>query len=189
LQPAPAKINKYTLTIILHYCHQILWVIVQASLTLHPLYGQASNFENCIKMEYSKLIAVTGLTGLFELVSSKNDGAIVKSLETGATQFVSSRKHQFSHLESIEIYTVTDNVNLVEVFKAMQANADKALPDAKDVAALKAYFGEVYPDMDFERVYASDMKKMVRWFTQIQGSGIDLKLTERTENATAEVVN
>ncbi|MCU0376103.1 MAG: DUF5606 domain-containing protein [Chitinophagaceae bacterium] len=139
-------------------------------------------------MEYSKLIAVTGLTGLFELVASKNDGAIVKSLENGATQFVSSRKHQFSHLESIEIYTQTDNVNLIEIFKAMQANAEKPLPDAKDAAALKAYFAEVYAEMDFERVYASDMKKMVRWFVQIQSAGIDLKLTERTAAEATEVV-
>jgi hypothetical protein len=138
-------------------------------------------------MEYSKLIAVTGLSGLFELVASKNDGAIVKSLENGAIQFVSSRKHQFSHLESIEIYTTTDNVNLVEIFKAMQANTDKPLPDAKDAAALKAYFAEVYPNMDFERVYASDMKKIVRWYAQISAAGIDLKLTERTGVETTEV--
>ncbi len=52
-------------------------------------------------MEYSRLIAVTGMPGLFELITSKNDGAIVKSLEDGSTKFVSSRIHQFSHLESI----------------------------------------------------------------------------------------
>lgn len=135
-------------------------------------------------MEYSKLIAVTGLSGLFELVSSKNDGAIVKSLETGATQFVSSRKHQFSHLESIEIYTQQDNVNLLEVLKAMKA-AGKTLPDPKDTAAVKAYFQEVYPDMDFERVYASDMRKMVKWFTQIDGAGIEFKAREVEAEADA----
>ena len=57
-------------------------------------------------MEYSKIIAVTGLPGLYELISSKNDGAIVRSLEDKSTRFVSSRVHHFSHLESIEIYTV-----------------------------------------------------------------------------------
>jgi Domain of unknown function (DUF5606) len=128
-------------------------------------------------MEYSKLIAVTGLSGLFELISSKNDGAIVRSLETSATQFVSSRNHQFSHLESIEIYTQKDNVNLVEIFKAMKA-AGKVLPDAKDAKAIKAYFEEVYPEMDFERVYGSDMKKMVKWYSQIDGAGIEFKIRE-----------
>jgi hypothetical protein len=137
-------------------------------------------------MEYGKLIAVTGLSGLFELVSSKNDGAIVKSLESGITQFASSRKHQFSHLESIEIYTLQDNVNLVEVFQAMKA-AGKALPDPKDATAVKAYFAEVYPDMDFDRVYGSDMRKMVKWFAQIDGAGIEFKLREAaTEEETTE---
>lgn len=139
-------------------------------------------------MEYSKLIAITGLSGLFELISSKNDGAIVKSLETGATQFVSSRKNQFSHLESIEIYTQQDNVNLVEVFKAIKAS-DKTLPDPKDNKAVKAYFEEVYPDMDFDRVYSSDMRKMVKWFTQINNAGIEFKLREaaaETEEGASE---
>ncbi|HSK11738.1 MAG TPA: DUF5606 domain-containing protein [Phnomibacter sp.] len=131
-------------------------------------------------MEYNKLIAVTGLSGLFELISSKNDGAIVKSLENGTTQFVSSRKHQFSHLESIEIYTLQDNVNLVEIFKAMK-EAGETLPDAKDAAAIKAYFAKVYPTMDFDRVYASDMRKMVKWYQQIDAAGIELKLTEVEE--------
>ncbi len=136
-------------------------------------------------MEYSKLIAVTGHTGLFEMVSSKNDGAIVKNLETGATQFVTSRNHQFSHLESIEIYTVQDNVNLVDIFNAMKA-AGKALPDPKDAKAVKAYFGEVYPDMDFDRVYGSDMRKMIKWFTQIDAAGIEFKIREAEPEAESE---
>ncbi len=137
-------------------------------------------------MEYSKLIAVTGLSGLFELISSKSDGAIVRNLETAATQFVSSRNHQFSHLESIEIYTQRDNVNLVEIFKAMKA-AGKMLPDAKDTKAIKSYFEEVYPDMDFERVYGSDMRKMIKWFAQIDGAGIEFKVREAAaENEEAE---
>src|SRR3954470_748270 len=111
-------------------------------------------------MEYAKIVAVTGLPGLFELVSSKSDGAIVKSLDDNSTKFVSSRIHQFSHLESIEVYTVKDNVNLVDVLSAMKSSTEP-LPDAKaDNKALKAYFEKVFPELDFERVYASDMKKM-----------------------------
>ena len=70
-------------------------------------------------MDYSKMISVSGLPGLFELLSSKNDGALLRSLNDKTTKFVSSRVHQFSHLESIEVYTQRDNVNLVDVFKAM----------------------------------------------------------------------
>ena len=136
-------------------------------------------------MEYSKLIAVTGLPGLYELISSKTDGAIVRSLEDGSSKFASNRQHQFSHLESIEVYTVRDNVNLVDIFKAIDASG-VALPDEKDAKAVKAFFEKTYPDLDFERVYASDMKKMVKWFAIIKGKGIELKLSELPEEDVQE---
>lgn len=131
-------------------------------------------------MEYSKLISITGLNGLFELVGSKTDGAIVKSLEDKTTKFVSSRIHNFSHLESIEVYTIRENVNLVEVFQAM-GKSKEALPSDKDAAAVKAYFQKVYADMDFERVYASDMKKMIKWFSILKANNIEPKLSEEPE--------
>ena len=131
-------------------------------------------------MEYEKIISVTGLPGLYELVSSKSDGAIVRSLDDKSTRFVSSRVHNFSHLESIEVYTSRDNVNLVEIFNAMEARNEK-LPDDKDNGALKKYFETVYPELDFERVYASDMKKMVKWFDVLQKNKVELKLSEIPE--------
>src|ERR1700761_2453795 len=131
-------------------------------------------------MEYNKIIAVTGLPGLYELLSSKSDGAIVRSLDDKSTRFVASRSHNFSHLESIEVYTVRDNVNLVDVLKAMEASTEK-LPDEKDNAALKAYFKKVYPDLDFDRVYASDLKKMVKWFVVLKNNEIEIKLSEPEE--------
>jgi Domain of unknown function (DUF5606) len=131
-------------------------------------------------MEYSKLIAVSGLPGLFELINSKTDGAIVRSLGDKSTRFISSRIHNFSHLESIEIYTNQDNVNLVDVFNAMD-KAGGELPDEKDADAIRKYFEKVYPDMDFERVYPSDMKKMVKWFDQLKANKIEIKLTEIPE--------
>src|SRR5689334_1624740 len=90
-------------------------------------------------MEYSKLVSVTGLPGLFELIASKTDGAIVRSLEDKSTRFVSSRIHNFSHLESIEVYTEGDNVNLVDVFHTME-NSNESLPNEKDALAVKSYF-------------------------------------------------
>jgi hypothetical protein len=128
-------------------------------------------------MEYSKLVAVTGLPGLYELVNSKSDGAIVRSLDDNSTKFASSRIHNFSHLESIEVFTVRDNVNLVDVFHAME-KAGASLPDGKDNAVLKKYFEKTYPDLDFERVYASDLKKMVKWFEILKKKNIEIKLSE-----------
>ena len=128
-------------------------------------------------MEYNKIIAVTGLPGLYELLSSKTDGAIVRSLDDKSTKFVSSRIHNFSHLESIEIFTVQDNVNLVDVLKAMESSAEK-LPDEKDAGGLKKYFSKVFPDLDFERVYSSDLKKMVKWFIVLKANQVEIKLSE-----------
>ena len=129
-------------------------------------------------------MAVSGLSGLFEMVTSKNDGAIAKSLETGATQFISSRVHQFSHLESIEVYTTHDNVFLAEVFIAM-GKSKEAIPSEKDPKAVTAYFKKVFPKMDFERVYPSDMKKMVKWFGQLKANNIEpvLPSDEETQEA------
>ena len=129
-------------------------------------------------MDYNQLVAVSGLPGLFELVSSKSDGGIIRSIEDQTTRFVSNRVHQFSHLESIEVYTIRENVNLVDVFKAMEKST-LALPAEKDAKAVLSYFKSVFPDMDFERVYDSDRKKMIKWFAQLKKANIELKLSEQ----------
>jgi hypothetical protein len=138
-------------------------------------------------MEYSKLVAVTGLPGLYELVSSKNDGAVIRSLEDNSTKFASSRIHNFSHLESIEVYTTSDNVNLVEIFHAMEKDSS-AMPDTKDNSSVKKYFEKIYPDLDFERVYPSDLKKMVKWFDVLKKNNIEIKLSEPAEEEPEEAV-
>lgn len=136
-------------------------------------------------MEYGKIIAVTGLPGLFELLSSKTDGAIVRSLEDQSTKFVSSRVHNFSHLESIEVFTVRDNVNLVEVFQSMEKSGEK-LPDGKDNKVLKSYFEKVYGDLDFSRVYNSDLKKMVKWYQVLKENNIEIKVRDYQEEESTE---
>ncbi|MBV7528499.1 DUF5606 domain-containing protein [Chitinophaga sp. sic0106] len=138
-------------------------------------------------MQYREIVAVTGLGGLFQLMASKQDGAIVRSLEDKSTRFVSSRVHNFTPLESIEVFTTGENVNLAEVFKAMDEKAAAFPPlDAKaDNNTIKAYFKNVYPDFDEERVYVSDMKKMVKWFTILKANDL-LKFEEILAEEEAE---
>ena len=131
-------------------------------------------------MEYNKLISVTKLSGLFELISSKSDGAIIRSLEDKSTKFASNRIHNFSHLESIEIYTTRENVNLVEIFHAMD-KSEETIPDEKDSTATKNYFKKIFPSMDFERVYDSDRKKMIKWFKLLKENKVEIKLSESIE--------
>lgn len=137
-------------------------------------------------MEYNKIVAVTGMPGLYEAINSKTDGAIVKSLDDQTTKFVSSRVHNLSHLESIEIYTVRENVTLADVFIEMKKGKLK-LPDIKDNKEVKSYFEKVYPDMDFDRVYVSDMKKMVKWFEILEQHQIDYTVKPEEETTEEEV--
>jgi hypothetical protein len=137
-------------------------------------------------MEYSRIVAVTGMPGLYEILSSQSDGAVVRSLADGSTKFVSSRVHNLSHLESIEIYTAGENVSLSDVFTAMKNNG-AAKPDVKDNKALRTYFETVYPEMDFDRVYTSDMKKMVLWFSVLEKHNVDFTPNEEPqEDGTTE---
>jgi len=139
-------------------------------------------------MDYSKLVAIAGLSGLYELINSKTDGAIVRSLEDKTTRFVSSRIHNFSHLESIEVFTTGDNVNLAEIFFAMEKNSDN-LPDVKNDTAVKSYFKKSYPELDFEKVYCSDLRKMIKWFDVLKKNNIEIKLPEEpVEEPQEEIV-
>jgi hypothetical protein len=136
-------------------------------------------------MEYAKIIAITGMPGLYEMVSTKGDGAIVRSLDDQSTKFVSGRVHNFTHLESIEVYTERENVNLVEVLNAMKSSEEK-LPNEKDNNAVQSYFSKVYPGLDLERVYTSDMKKIVKWFDVLERNKVEIKLREPEEEVVEE---
>lgn len=118
-------------------------------------------------MEYRHVVAVTGLSGLFVLVSTKNDGAIVRSLVDNNIKFISSRLHQITPLESIEIYTTEDkNVRLHEVFELIQGDDTEVLElnTRKDDKALRELFGRILPSFDKDRVYTSDIKKVFKWY-------------------------
>ena len=136
-------------------------------------------------MEYNKIVAISGIPGLFELISTKTDGAVVRSLADKTTRFVSGRIHRLTQMESIEVYTTKENVNLVDIFFAMEKASDP-LPDEKDEAAIKEYFQKVFPDLDFERVYSSDQKKMIRWFDELKKNNIEIKLSELPEEPVIE---
>ena len=70
-------------------------------------------------MEYKEIVAVTGIGGLFQLLATKSDGAVVRSVADKTTKFISARKHNVTPLDSIEVYTIGDNVRLETVFLKM----------------------------------------------------------------------
>lgn len=142
------------------------------------------------RMKYNELCAISGLSGLFQLISTKSDGAIVRNLDDQTTKFVAARSHTVTPLDSIEVYTTGDNVRLWEVFQSFKQN-EQAL-ESFDVAkadnkALKAIFLKLFPDHDQHRVYTSDMKKMIKWFGILKK--LDLLNEEPVEEKETEEQN
>ncbi|HEY1032593.1 MAG TPA: DUF5606 domain-containing protein [Flavipsychrobacter sp.] len=126
-------------------------------------------------MEYREIVAVTGLSGLYQLMATKSDGAIVKNLADKTTKFISARLHNVTPLESIEVYTTGDNVRLHNVFEKMKDTAATTpIIDHKkaDNNAIKAYFKSIFPEFDEERVYVSDMKKMLKWYDILNANNL-----------------
>lgn len=148
-------------------------------------------------MEYREIVAVTGIGGLFQLLTTKSDGAIVRNLTDKTTKFIPARVHNVTPIESIEIYTIEENVRLHEVLQAIKDNeATTPILDVKkaDNTAIKNYFKLVFPTLDEDRVYVSDMKKILKWYQLLKANdllnfeAITQAANEETEALNAEVV-
>ena len=117
-------------------------------------------------MDLSNLVAVSGKSGIFKMLSNKGNGLIVENLDTGKKGFVTARQHQFTPLESISIYT-TDaegGAELKTVFGNIKKHGGE-LPDPKSSSDdLRAYFTAVLPEHDQDQVHISDIKKIIKWF-------------------------
>ncbi len=120
-------------------------------------------------IDLKKMVVITGLPGVFKLIGSRPNGLIVEDYDTKKRKFVSSRKHQFTPLESISIYTTgeQETVPLADVFQKMKDKLEEIpLPTGKfNEDQGHRYIGEVLPDYDPDQVYFSDIKKLVKWFS------------------------
>ncbi len=139
-------------------------------------------------MEFKDLISIAGMPGLYELVSSKGDGIIVKSLEDGKSQFVASRLHGVSSLDTISIFLQHEET--IELKKVMQEMMKKEkelpIPDPKDNELLKAYLKKIVPTYDEEKVHVSDMKKLVKWFGMLKEKNLIPAEEEKKEITSTE---
>ncbi|HHH54553.1 MAG TPA: hypothetical protein ENK91_12910 [Bacteroidetes bacterium] len=117
-------------------------------------------------MNLEKYIAVSGLQGIYELVNTRNNGLIIKDLDNEKTRFVSTRKHQFTPLGTVAIYTYDDATELKIIFKTMfEKSSELPIPTPKvSNEELKSYFEKILPDYDPDRVHVSDIKKVIKWY-------------------------
>jgi hypothetical protein len=124
-----------------------------------------------MERDFDKLVAVSGLPGLYQMVANRPNGLIVEDLDEGKRRFAPSRKHQFTPLASIGIYTDDgETIELSKVFQMINAKKEEVpvaeLDDGSDV--LRAYFAEILPNYDRDQVYVSDIKKVIKWFTFLE---------------------
>ena len=117
-------------------------------------------------MKLDDIISVTGLPGLYHLLASRSNGLLIETLDTKKRQFVSARKHQFTPLVSVGIYTYMDTVGLDEVLKRVHASQEtNPLPDVNDKAdILRAWFKSIVSDHDEDRVHINDIRKLIKWY-------------------------
>ncbi len=131
------------------------------------------------------ILAISGKPGLFKLVSQGKNMLIVESLATG------KRTPAYAHdkvisLGDIAIYTVEEDVPLGNVFETIKTKTGSQPVDMKsfeDDAALRAYFKEVLPDFDEDRVYTNDIKKVFTWYNLLLAAGITDFVEEEKEEA------
>ena len=116
-------------------------------------------------MDLRTVLSVSGKPGLFKLIAHQKSGVVVESLLDGKRTAISANAN-VSSLGDIAIYTYEEEVPLRDVFKAMAevTECKEALSHKSSKDDLEDFFGEVLPKFDQERVYASDIKKVVQWF-------------------------
>jgi len=135
-------------------------------------------------MNLKDILAVSGLPGLFKLSSTRPNGLIVEDLDTHKTQFCSVRKHQFTPMETVAIYTMTDTIEIKDVFQRMidQLEDNPPVDTKADKETIKEYFEDVIPEYDKDRVYVSDMKKVIKWFNFLKKRGhLDANSSDQEE--------
>jgi len=121
-------------------------------------------------MKLDNIISVTGLPGLHKLIASRPNGLLIEGLDNKKRQFVSARKHQFTPLVSVGIYTYMDTIGLDEVIKKVHASeATTPIPDVNDKAdVLRAWFKSIVPDHDEDKVHINDIRKLIKWYTALK---------------------
>lgn len=137
-------------------------------------------------MNFDEIIAISGLGGLYRMVANRSNGLIVEELSSKKRRFASARKHQFTPLASIGIYTDDgDTLELKKVFRNMEDQFEDNPPVSSNGTAeeLHEYFSDVLPNFDKDRVKTGDIKKVIKWFTFLKENEL-LSLEETTDDET-----
>ena len=119
-------------------------------------------------MDLKGILAIGGKPGLYKMVSQTKNGLIVEGIAE-KKRFPVYSAHQISALEEISIYTYEDDIPLVEVFEMMHKHLQGKDPISPKSSKneLLSFFSEILPNYNEEQVYASDIKKVIQWYNQL----------------------
>jgi len=128
------------------------------------------------------ILSISGQPGLFKLVTETKNSIIVESLLTGK-RIPAYSTSKISTLSDISIFTETGEILLTELFVRVLKSGKTISPKAS-TDEIKAFFGEVLPEYDKDRVYVSDMKKIIQWYQLLSDQNL---LIEPEEEKTDEI--
>lgn len=118
-------------------------------------------------MKIDHILAITGLPGLYTMVTERKGGLIIEDIASGKRRFAPTRKHQFAPLESMAIYTDDGEAEPLRVVftRMLEQQEDNPAPAPNTPKEeLFEYLADVLPNYDTERVHASDLKKLLKWY-------------------------
>tara|TARA_R110000765_G_scaffold142864_3_gene244166 strand:+ start:5978 stop:6406 length:429 start_codon:yes stop_codon:yes gene_type:complete len=138
-------------------------------------------------MGLEKILSVAGKPGLYKLITQTRTGFVAESLLDGKRITVSLRA-SVSVLSEIAIYTLEEEVPLREVFEKIQSKEDggkTSISHKDEKIKLEEYFFEVLPNYDEDRVYVSDIKKVIQWYNILTDNKITDFSSEKEEASDA----
>lgn len=130
-------------------------------------------------MEFNKIIAVAGKPGLFKVITQSQNRIIVESLADKKRVPINNTQ-DVSLLENIAIYTLEEEVPLLTIFKTMfeKSEGKQTLSHKESSNKLTTYFSEILPNYDEERVYTSNIKKIIQWYNALVDVGFNFSEIE-----------
>ena len=132
-------------------------------------------------MDLTEIMSISGKPGLYKMISQTKNGMLVESL-LDEKRFPVFAHEKISSLEEISIFTETEDLPLKDIFKKINdlLEGGKALSHKSSPEELKEFFDDVVPDYDKERVYVSDIKKVIQWYNLLHEKDM-LDFTEDEE--------
>ncbi|MFC0263391.1 DUF5606 family protein [Fontibacter flavus] len=141
-------------------------------------------------MKFNDIATISGKPGLYKVLKPTRGGVILESLDEKKAKLVVGANHRVSILGEISMYTMTEEgaSPLEEIMKNIdkEFNGDLGLEADADADELRAFLKHVLPDYDEEKVYPSDIKKLVSWYAIIKKYVPEVLQEQESENSSEE---